>query len=769
VTRLVPNSSHWGAFLAEVEDERVVGVRPFPDDPDPSPILGSVVDGLYAPSRIDQPYVRAGWLNDRGASRAQRGRETFVPVSWETAIELVADELASVIAKHGNQAIYAGSYGWASAGRFHHAPSQLHRLMNLLGGFTGKVQNYSFGAAQAILPHVVGSIEPAQGPLTDWRSILANTRLMVCFGGLLYKNSQIEAGGLAEHGTAGWLQQARDADIRFVSISPVRDDREFDDVEWIPIRPNTDVALMLALAHTLLTDGLHDRAFLDRCTIGFDRFARYLLGETDGVAKTPEWAEQITLVPADRTRRLAREIAEQRTMLSVAWALQRADHGEQVVWTTVALASMLGQIGLPGGGFGIGYNNLAGMGRPHRRLPSPALPVGVNAVTSWIPVARVADLLLHPGEVYDYNGERRSYPQIELVYWAGGNPFHHVQDVNRLVAAFRQPSTVVVHDPWWTATARHADIVLPATTTLERNDIGFGSRGRFAIAMQQAVPPVAGARNDHDILADVAERLGVRSAFTEDRSEMEWVAELFAGLRRSAIAVGVELPEFEEFWRRGHIEIPPPTEPYEMFGAFRADPQGNALKTPSGLIELFSERIAGFGYDDCPGHPVWLEPAEWLGGSLALRWPLHLLSTMPAPRLHAQLDAGRVSAAGEVQGREPLRISPVDAAARGIRDGDLVRVFNDRGALLAGALLTDGLMPGTVQLTNGAWYDPADPAVDGSLDKHGNANVLTLDRGTSRLGQATMANTALVEVERYEGDAPAVTAFDPPVRMRRSR
>jgi biotin/methionine sulfoxide reductase len=287
--------------------------------------------------------------------------------------------------------------------------------------------------------------------------------------------------------------------------------------------------------------------------------------------------------------------------------------------------------------------------------------------------------------------------------------------------------------------------------------------------MQQAVPPVAGARNDHDILADVAERLGVRSAFTEDRSEMEWVAELFAGLRRSAIAVGVELPEFEEFWRRGHIEIPPPTEPYQMFGAFRADPQGNALKTPSGLIELFSERIAGFGYDDCPGHPVWLEPAEWLGGSLALRWPLHVLSTMPAPRLHAQLDAGRVSAAGEVQGREPLRISPVDAAARGIRDGDLVRVFNDRGALLAGALLTDGLMPGTVQLTNGAWYDPADPAVDGSLDKHGNANVLTLDRGTSRLGQATMANTALVEVERYEGDAPAVTAFDPPVRMRRSR
>ncbi len=761
--KLVPHSAHWGAFYAEVEDGRLVGVQPFPGDPDPSPILGSIVEGLYSESRIDQPYIRKGWLEGGpGAARERRGAEEFVPVSWESAIDLVSRELESVIRTRGNQAIYGGSYGWASAGRFHHASSQLYRLLNLLGGFTGKVQNYSFGAAQALLPHVVGSIEPARGPLTSWDSIVANTRLMVCFGGLLYKNSQIEAGGLAEHQTAEWVERARAAGVRFVSISPVRDDRMYDDVEWIPIRPNTDTALMLALGHVLLTEERHDQDFLDCYAIGFERFRSYLLGETDGVPKTPEWAERITLVPAETTRRLARAMAEQRTMLSVAWALQRADHGEQVVWATVALASMLGQIGLPGGGFGIGYNNLGGMGKPHRVLGAPSLPVGENPVQTWIPVARVSDLLLHPGETYDFDGETRRYPEISLVYWAGGNPFHHVQDLNRLVSAFRRPETVIVHEPWWTATARHADIVLPATTTLERNDIGFGSRGRYVIAMQQAVDPLAGARNDHDIFAAIADRLGVGSAFTEDRSEMEWLTFLYQRFRDSTAGAGVDLPDFDAFWRQGYLEVPPPDAPYDMFATFRADPDGHPLHTPSGRIELFSERIDGFGYEDCPGHPVWLEPAEWLGSPIAERLPLHLLSTMPATRLHGQLDGAGISAAGEVQGREPLRISPVDAAARGIRHGDIVRVFNDRGALLAGAVVSDGLMPGTVQLTNGAWYDPVDPAADGSLDKHGNANVLTLDRGTSRLGQATMANTALVEVELFRGAVPAVSAFDPP-------
>jgi biotin/methionine sulfoxide reductase len=198
-----------------------------------------------------------------------------------------------------------------------------------------------------------------------------------------------------------------------------------------------------------------------------------------------------------------------------------------------------------------------------------------------------------------------------------------------------------------------------------------------------------------------------------------------------------------------------------LYGEFRADPEAHPLKTPSGRIEIFSERIAGFGYDDCPGHPVWRAPREWLGSPRAQKFPLHLLSSQPATRLHSQLDDALVSRAAKVAGREPLWLHSRDAAARGIRDGDVVRVFNERGACLAGALLTDSIRPDVVLIQTGAWYDPLDPTDPFSLDKHGNPNVLTHDLGTSRLSQGPAAQSVLVEVERAT-EAPPVTAFDPP-------
>src|SRR5690606_21233963 len=169
----------------------------------------------------------------------------------------------------------------------------------------------------------------------------------------------------------------------------------------------------------------------------------------------------------------------------------------------------------------------AGMGAPRRRIPTVGLSAGRNPTGSFIPVARIADMLLEPGGTYEFNGETRTYPDTKIVYWCGGNPFHHHQDLNRLVEAFRRPDTVIVHEPWWTATARHADIVLPATTSLERNDIGSSPRDRFVMAMKQAVPPLGEARHDHDIFADLAGRLGFREAFTEGRTEMEWLRHLY--------------------------------------------------------------------------------------------------------------------------------------------------------------------------------------------------------------------------------------------------
>jgi biotin/methionine sulfoxide reductase len=228
------------------------------------------------------------------------------------------------------------------------------------------------------------------------------------------------------------------------------------------------------------------------------------------------------------------------------------------------------------------------------------------------------------------------------------------------------------------------------------------------------------------------------------------------------------VPPFEDFWGRGALEVPGLQPDRVLFAAFRQDPEGSPLATPSGRIEIFSAVIDAFGYDDCPGHPSWLPPEEWLGSALAARYPLHLMATNPTTRLHSQLDVGALSQAAKVQGREPIRIHHDDAAQRGVRAGDVVRVFNDRGSCLAGAVVTDSVRPRVVQLATGAWYDPLDPADPDSMCVHGNPNVLTFDRGTSRLAQACSGQHCLVQVEPWTGPVPPIRAYDPPVTTARS-
>jgi biotin/methionine sulfoxide reductase len=596
--------------------------------------------------------------------------------------------------------------------------------------------------------------------MTAWPVIAKHSELVVMLGGIPLKNAQVNSGGVGRHVTRDWLQRCRANGVDFVNVSPLKDDAaEFLNAQWLAARPNTDTALLLGLAHTLFSEKLHDQAFLDQFCTGFDRFLPYLTGEEDGTPKSAEWAAGICDLPAETIRDLARRMASQRTLITLAWSLQRGDHGEQPYWMAAVLAAMLGQIGLPGGGVGYGYAAESAVGNPVRRVSGLSLPQGENAVNAFIPVARIADMLLSPGAVFDYNGRKLRYPDIKLVYWCGGNPFHHHQDLNRLAQAWQRPDTVIVHEPWWNPLARHADIVLPATTTLERNDIGRASNDAHIYAMHQAVAPVGEAKNDHDIFAGIAARLGFEERFTEGRNEMEWLRHLYDVFRQQAARERMELPDFDEFWEVGEIELPVPDHERVLFGDFRNAPVENPLPTPSGRIEIFSDTIHGFGYDDCAGHPRWFEPAEWLGGEQAKRHPLHLVSNQPGTRLHSQLDHGKTSVASKIRGREPVSIHPDDAAARGIADGDVVRLYNDRGACLAGARITDAVRPGVVILATGAWYDPHGPA---GLERHGNPNVLTLDKGTSKLAQGPSAHTTLVEMERAGDDVPDVEAFEAP-------
>jgi biotin/methionine sulfoxide reductase len=313
---------------------------------------------------------------------------------------------------------------------------------------------------------------------------------------------------------------------------------------------------------------------------------------------------------------------------------------------------------------------------------------------------------------------------------------------------------VIVHEPYWTPTARRADIVLPATTPLERNDIGYATREGHIVAMHRAVAPLAEARDDYTIFSALAERLGRHEMFTERLDEMGWLHRLYGESTARAAAAGIDLPSFQQFWSEGLIRLAPHRRPFTLLEAFRDDPEAHRLATPSGRIELFCDAIAGYGLEDCPGQAVWREPTEWLGAPEAARHPLHLLSDQPTRRLHSQLDHSPYSQAGKVAGREPVYLNPEDAAARGIFDGDLVELFNDRGRCLAGAIITLDIMPGVARLATGAWFDP-----ENGLEKNGNPNALTLDRGASGFSQGCAAQSCLIQARRLEAPPPPVTAY----------
>jgi biotin/methionine sulfoxide reductase len=757
-SEFVPHTSHWGAFSARWRDG-ALEVRPHPADPDPNAILQNFPDALRHQARIARPMVRRGWLERGPGPDPRRGRDEFVPVSWDKMLDLLGGELARIRNAYGPGAVFGGSYGWSSAGRFHHAQSQVHRFLNTaMGGYVRSVNTYSSGASSVLVPHIIGDYEDLTKCNVSWGQIAEHTEIVVAFGGMALKNSMVAGGSISRHIERGAITRARARGCRFVLVSPLRGDLPDEaKAEWIASTPGSDTAFMLALVHTLVAEGLHDRAFLDRYTVGWPLFERYLLGETDGQPKNAAWAAQLTGVPADTIRALARSLRGKRVLVVVSHSLQRARFGEQPVWMGAVLAAALGQIGLPGGGFGYALGAIAYYGRRTNAVPMPTLPQGKNGVSAYIPVARIADMLLEPGTQYRYDGQTLTYPKIHLVYWAGGNPFHHHQDINRLRQAFAQLDTFVVHDLGWTASARHADLVLPCTMTLERDDIGGCANDPLLVPMRPVARPFAEARDDYAIFADLAERLGRREAFTKGRSARQWLEFLYEPTRAALQAQGLAAPDFETFWNGEGLELPQQADDGGKLRAFREDPDASPLSTPSGRIEVFSSTIASFGEATCAGHPTWLGPANATSDVA----PLHLVANQPTTRLHSQLDFGGHSTAAKHRGREVARMHPADAAARKIKDGDIIRIFNARGACLAGVRLTEEIRKGVVQLPTGAWYDPVDPEEDKPLCVHGNPNVLTQDIGTSNLAQGCSGQLTTVEVERFSGNLPPIRAFDP--------
>ncbi|MDU8924083.1 trimethylamine-N-oxide reductase TorA [Pasteurellaceae bacterium LIM206] len=776
VSKTVVTAAHWGPLGVIVENGKAVKSGPAIVPAVENELQSVVPEQLYSETRVKYPMVRKGYLQGN-TDTSLRGRDEWVRVSWEQALDLVAKDIKRVRDNYGAGGIFAGSYGWYSSGALHACKTLLQRYMNVTGGFVGTKGDYSTGAAQVIMPHVLGTIEVYEQQ-TSWEVLLESADIIVLWSANPLTTMRIAWTSSDQKGIE-YFKKFKETGKRIICIDPVRSEScQYLEAEWIPVNTATDVPLMLGIAYTLVSEDKHDKDFLKRYTTGYDKFEPYLLGKSDGVPKTAEWASKICGVPAETIRKLAHDFSGRRTMLMGGWGMQRQRHGEQSHWMMVTLAAMLGQIGLPGGGFGLSYHYSNG-GVPSAKggilgsiTSNPSTAAGAK---TWLddtskmsfPLARLTDALLHPGKTIQYNGTEITYPEIKLIYWAGGNPYSHHQDTNLMVKAWRKPETIIVNEVNWTATARMADIVLPTTTSYERNDLTMS--GDYSMMniypMKQVVEPQFEAKNDYDIFTELAKRAGVEEAFTEGKTEMDWLNEFYQTAFTAARNSRVVMPKFEQFWQENKpltFNATEKAKKWVRYEDFRNDPLLNPLGTPSGKIEIYSETIAKMNYDDCKGHPSWMEPEEYAGNTTA-ELPLALVTPHPYYRLHSQLAHTSLRKKYAVNDREPVLIHPDDAKVRSIADGDIVRIFNDRGQVLAGAVVTDGIIKGTVALHEGAWYDPWNPGEsDKPLCKNGCANVLTRDEGTSKLAQGNSPNTCIVQVEKYTGEVPEVTVFKQP-------
>ncbi len=753
------HASHFGPFEAVVRDGKIVGINNMMElDARPTEMLNyGLLDRTYDKSRIDYPMVRKSYLEgwQTGDVKPElRGKEEYVRVDWDTAWSLAAKALLDTATNYGNNAIFSSSYGgWSNAGTFR--PNVLQgRLLNLMGGCSTTSGDWSAGAGQIVLPHIIGDME-VYSAQSAWETIRDETEIFVLVGADPIKNNRIEY-RVADHGMYAHWEEIRDAGVKFISINPQRTaSDEYFDADLHRIVPNTDVALFTAMAYHVLENGLDDKEYLAKYTVGADKWIAYVNGETDGTPKTPAWAAAITGMDAQEIKDLAELLAKSKTAIAASWAIQRAQHGEMSYWSIINFAALTGKIGKPGQGVGFSwhYGN-GGMPVSGKSTPS-GLSQGRNWVKDIVPASRITEALESPGVAFKHNGNDGVYPDIKLIFNAGNNFMSHQQDTNRLIRALEKVETIISVDVWWTAATRWADIVFPAASTLEQDDITSGgtySNDRV-YAMKKVIEPIGESLPDYEIFEGLAEKLGLWAQFTDSEDKMFHIK---AAYGRSSAA---ENTPFEEFWEKGYarMDVPDEARKWTRHGDFYTDPDANPLHTVSGKIEMFSETIADMEIGDCPGMPMWMEKHEYLGN--AAEGQLHVVSPHPWFRLHSQMDqSASLRDLYKVQGREPVRINTEDAASRGIEDGDLVELYNDRGAVIAGAVVSDDIMPGVISIYEGVW-----PQLDSKgRCNSGLVNFLTSTQRSSGLSNATSANTVLVSMKKCEDPDGPNLAYEKP-------
>lgn len=773
-------SDRFGPFYANINSSQIVSVTPFEGDKFPNTMNNCVPDRTQNESRVLYPCVRKSYLEGKKKNDL-RGEEEFVRVSWEKALDLAAKALKDNFDKYGPEAIYGECYWWGGWGKISWGRTTAHRMLKILGGYVEESGDYSTGAGMVILPHIFGSNTVYEAP-TTWKSILENAKSVVFWGTDPLVTNQI-AVGTPTHTNYEYFTKLKELSkagkIKTYSVDVYANNtNRYIKSKLISVRPNTDTAMMIGMCCYLYESGKYAKDFIKKYTVGFNKFKEYFMGENDGVKKDLAWASAICGVDVKTLKDLADDLCDNKSIIIAGRAIQRQDHGEQAHWMITILATMLGHIGSTGCGFefSLGYYSQGA-----DKFIAPTLK-GLASVPSenlgdenspWkkfenitIPSSRSIDAMLNPGKVIDQNGKKIKLPHIRVAFNASGSFFTRHQDVNRAVEGFKKVDTIITAEPFWTAQAKLSDIVLPVAIEPERYDIEASTNSEYIFLNKPVIEPMGESKSDFWICKEICKRWGVEEIFTEGKAnELEWMKDIYNDALRQGKSLGYNMPSFDEALEAGFVrfdKVNKDTEYYTRLSDFVKNPHKYRLGTPSGKIEIYSPTIAKMGYDDCLGHPAWFEPFEWVGNKeQTKKHPLAVISPHSRFRLHSQLNNSLIRNYAEVNGREPMLIHPDTAKARGIKTGDIVRVYNDRGEILAGALVSDIVRADTIIICEGAWYDPE---VYGkkSLCQHGCVNVLTRDKGTSKLAQSNTAHTTLVEVEKFKGVIKPLRAFSKP-------
>lgn len=704
-------------YLIHVVDGRAVRIEPG-DELKPCLRGYAVLKRVYSPDRLTMPLRRTG----------PRGLGRFDEISWDEALDKVADEFLRIKRDHGPTAVLCqGSSG--SPGRLHN-PAPVYRLLNLFGGCV-----YRWGSASAEAAYFAARMtfgRPAAGHTKD---DLVNSKFILLWG----INAAENVWGT---GTCYHLIKAKEKGIRIVGVDPryTNTMAVYAD-QWIPIRVGTDAAMLIAMANAIYRRNLHDEEFLAKYTVGFEAFRDYFLGHEDGIEKTPDWAEGITGVRAKVIEDLALDYAKAKpAALLPAFAPGRTAFGEQFHRAGAALAAMTGNIGVSGGSPGCCDIPVVGIS-PGPNMPNaPSLiSIGSNPVESEkgaghpMSFAHRSHRSVHNTNLWDaiLSGRNGGFPgDFRSLYVVCANPLNQLPNTNKGVRALKSLEFIVVQDQFMTATARFADIILPASMHWERDDyMRPWLGGDYHLFGHQAIEPVGEARSDLEIAISLAERLGIE-AYT-DRSVNDWLEHVIFSSPDSKRDIDADV------FRKTGFAKARVDRPVVAFAEQIRNIDQAPFATPSGKIEIYSSILAEMNDPDLPPIPKYLETWESVNDPIASKYPLQLITYHFRTRANSCFH--NIPWLKELE-TQALWVNPSDAKPRQIATDRLVRVFNDRGAMVVPVKVTERIRPGVVAIGQGAWFQPDEKGID----RGGCANVLTRDEGSP--GGGTPYNTSLVDI-----------------------